>query len=92
MRKVYVRKDEFGNITHVCGVDQPGEDLQEMDVSDSAVQSVLKPTETYIHRRLKSISEGGYGTPNEQFEIINEQGLAAWQQHCARIKQNHPKP
>lgn len=42
--------------------------------------------------RQSSVADGGYGTYNEQFEILGEQGIGAYQQHVAAVKTRHPKP
>ena len=68
-------------------------DGQEYISSESEeYQLFLNPPETYIDKRLKNIADGGYGTINEQLEIMNEQGFEAWQAHCATVKVNNPKP
>lgn len=51
----------------------------------------ITPEKTWQEKRRASIAEGGYGTWQEQLEMINEQGLEAWQAHCAQVKLNIPK-
>jgi hypothetical protein len=46
---------------------------------------------TYAEKRRQPIAKGGYGTCNEQLEIMNEQGFEAWQAHCAEVKTRFPK-
>jgi hypothetical protein len=43
-------------------------------------------------KRQASIANGGYGTDPEQFEILGEQGIGAYQQHIAAVKARHQKP
>ncbi|HUT86404.1 MAG TPA: hypothetical protein VMW66_06190 [Elusimicrobiales bacterium] len=45
----------------------------------------------YAQKRQQSIAKGGYGTWQEQMEILNEQGLEAFQTHCAAVKARFPK-
>ena len=45
----------------------------------------------YAKQRQQPISKGGYGTWQEQLEILNEQGLEAFQTHCAAVKARYPK-
>jgi hypothetical protein len=46
---------------------------------------------TYAQKRMQSIAQGGYGSWNEQMEMMNEQGFEAWQAHCAAVKARFPK-
>jgi hypothetical protein len=41
--------------------------------------------------RKKNVASGGYGTDAEQWEILGEQGIDAFEQHIADVKAAHPK-
>jgi hypothetical protein len=57
--------------------------------------AIAKDSTDYLNdvyaKRKASIANGGYGTPEEQFEILGEQGPGAYQQHIAAVKLAHPK-
>ena len=59
---------------------------------DARIVGMLTPTESYADKRKKSMADGGYGTFEEQLEMINEEGLDAWRAHCQSVKDNNPKP
>lgn len=46
---------------------------------------------SYIEKRKVSIEEGGYGTIEEQLEILSEQGIDAYMGHIKKIKEKWPK-
>ena len=45
----------------------------------------------YKKLRQQPIADGGYGTWQEQLEILNEQGLEAFKTHCTAVKARFPK-
>jgi len=47
---------------------------------------------TFADKRQKPTSQGGYGTWQEQLEILGEQGIGTFQQHITNVKTAHPKP
>ncbi len=55
-------------------------------------ETITVPDKTWLEKRLANVDDGGYGTTGEQFEILGEQGIGAYQQYIARVKVNHPKP
>ncbi len=59
-------------------------------VGDAVVQGFVPPT--LIEKRVASLAEGGYGTVNEQLEMLYDQGLDAWRQHISAVKRRYPKP
>ena len=42
---------------------------------------------TYIDLRI-----AGYGSPEQQLEMIEEQGIDAWRDHIRAVKEAHPAP
>ena len=62
--------------------------LAELEAVDQAELDVVH----YSKRRKQSRTDGGYGTTNEQLEIIGEQGIGAFQQHINAVKVRYPKP
>ncbi len=48
--------------------------------------------ETYLSMRIKALAQDGYGTAQEQLEILGEQGIDAFQVHVAAVKAKYPKP
>jgi hypothetical protein len=63
--------------------------VSESDFQDLITQA--RPADTWQKKRQKSFVKGGYGTWQEQMEIIGEQGIDAFQAHIAKIKSDHPK-
>ena len=47
--------------------------------------------ESYIDKRVKSLSDGGYGTIKEQLEMIGELGMTDFKNHIKSVKTRHPK-
>ena len=77
-----------------------GEKIVDVDVAAQTV-TVTRPAvakdaadllQDVIDARLAPIADGGYGTLGEQFEILGEQGVGAFQEHIAAVKLAHPKP
>jgi len=87
----YIDRDENNNIIGVYASLQK-EGQESVDITSQEYLDYISPPETYLDERKKNLADGGYGTWQEQFEIMNEQGFAAWQTHCAAIKTNIPKP
>lgn len=46
----------------------------------------------YSEKRCASIADGGYGTVEEQLELLGEEGIGKFQAHIAQVKLAHPKP
>ena len=46
----------------------------------------------YAEKRRSSIADGGYGTWQEQLELLGEHGIGAFQRHIASVKAGYPKP
>ena len=88
---MYINRDQNGKINQAFSRCQFVGQEYISDENEEYI-SYINPPETYIQKRLKNISDGGYGTINEQLEIMNEQGFEAWQAHCTTVKQNNPKP
>lgn len=89
----YIHKEGFKIIgDYPCP--QDGITTEEMQHDDPELIALYNPPETYSQKRRKSLANGGYGTVEEQLEIIGEGGpsaLAIFQAHIAKIKANHPK-
>lgn len=58
----------------------------------TTAENVVNAATAWLRGRKGTVAEGGYGTSAEQFEILGEQGIGAYQQHIATVKTNHPKP
>ena len=46
----------------------------------------------YITQRKQSIVNGGYGTLQEQFEILGKQGIVGYQKHFNAVRARYIKP
>jgi len=57
------------------------------DISDPTIFAKKRYADL---RRLAPIPHG-YGSKEEQLEMQQEQGLSAWQDHCANVKAAWPK-
>ncbi len=57
--------------------------------SDNATKALHE--KTWVDNRKSSILDGGYGTIQEQLEIIGEQGVTAFKSHIAQVKTRFPK-
>ena len=51
----------------------------------------VEPEPSWLDKRLANMENGGYGTTGEQFEMIGEQGMEAYQAHIAKVKSDIPK-
>jgi hypothetical protein len=66
--------------------------VSEFDAYENAINEYAPDnTMSYAEKRRQPIAKGGYGTWNEQLEIMNEKGFEAWQNHCAAVKERFPK-
>lgn len=66
--------------------------IQELDAWESKIgEYAPENLMSYADKRRQSIEKGGYGSWNEQLEMMNEQGFEAWQAHCAAVKARFPK-
>ena len=59
--------------------------------NDTRLAKVGYADKTYIEKRQMTLAGGGYGSWQEQLEMINEKGVAVWQAHCTTVKNNIPK-
>lgn len=64
---------------------------QEFVKDDVSELQEFETKDNYQTRRRKNIADGGYGTWQEQLEMIQEKGINAWKNHCAQVKLDHPK-
>ena len=54
--------------------------------SGGVIEPYVAPEKSYTEKRMEE-----YGSVQEQFEFITENGLTAWQTKVAEIKARHPK-
>lgn len=66
---------------------------EEEEELNSRVPDIEAMTLKDVYRkRTASLSDGGYGTTGEQFDMIYHDGLDTWKVHIEAIKENLPKP
>lgn len=65
--------------------------LQLKDYGDDLSDKTAFSKNRYAELRRKSPVPYGYGSKEEQMEIMQEQGFTAWQDHCQQVKTNWPK-
>lgn len=79
----------------------PGEETRHVELSadeqakrqqDQARHQAEQQANAHLNKRLTTIADGGYGSTQEQLEILGEQGIEAFQAHIAAVKAAHPKP
>lgn len=51
----------------------------------------VAPVPTWEDNRTGNKASGGYGTSSEQFEILGEDGMEAYQSHINAVKLRYPK-
>jgi hypothetical protein len=56
------------------------------------LESPKRELKEVIRKRQASIANGGYGTPEEQLDILINQGFAALKAHSDKVKKNFVKP
>lgn len=87
--KVYIKRNEAGDVIERYGSPQKGrDDLEKIDSGDPAVVKMGNPTETSEQKRVKSIAKGGYGTLYEILEFIRTHNYAELQEHLNNIESN----
>jgi len=62
-----------------------------VDAGTHEVLPMADYTPHYSELRCQSKALGGYGTIEEQLEILGEKGITAFQEHIKAIKVAHPK-
>lgn len=78
----------FDPETHFCQFEDNAWVIREISKLEPTEEEEPEPYEpTYMDFRLQE-----YGSPMEQLEFITENGLEAWQQKVAEIKNKYPKP
>ena len=65
--------------------------IQEWIDEGNTPEPYVEPEPSWIEKRLANMENGGYGTTGEQFEMIGEQGMEAYQAHIAKVKTDIPK-
>lgn len=65
--------------------------VEEDDARLSKVKFQNEDLIDYKTKRQRSIADNGYGSWQEQLEMMNERGFDAWQAHCADVKKRFPK-
>jgi len=65
--------------------------IQEWIDDGNTPDPYVEPEPSWLDKRLANIENGGYGTTGEQFEMIGEQGMDAYQAHIAKVKSDIPK-
>lgn len=65
---------------------------QEAHEAKKAAEAAAKPLNDCYAARTANVADGGYGTIQEQLEMIGEQGYDAFQAHIQAVKAAHPKP
>ena len=76
--------DDMGNRHRVI--------IQKWMDAGGVVTPYVPPVLTWDQNRQANIVSGGYGTSAEQFEILGEQGIGAYQIHINAVKARYPKP
>ena len=67
------------------------EEIQDWIDAGNTVEPYVAPEPSWLDKRLANMADGGYGTTGEQFEMIGEQGMEAYQAHIAKVKSDIPK-
>jgi hypothetical protein len=67
------------------------EEIQDWIDAGNTVEPYVAPEPSWLDKRLANMASGGYGTTGEQFEMIGEQGMDAYQAHIAKVKTDIPK-
>jgi len=65
--------------------------IQEWIDAGNTPTPYVEPEPSWLDKRLANMADGGYGTTGEQFEMIGEQGMEAYQAHIAKVKSDIPK-
>jgi len=86
---MFVDRNKQGNITGVYARKQK-RGQKSIAADDSELLAFQNPIPEYVRLRKQAISEGGYGTVDDQLEIIGEQGVAAFKTHVAAVKARFP--
>ncbi len=87
VREVSVEADDDGTTeTHYSYFKIELEDRGD-DLSDPSAFAKRR----YADLRRLAPMPHGYGTVQEQLEMLQEKGFAPWQDHCQQVKNNFPK-
>lgn len=82
----------FSRWDNLDGFEAIDENSQELkDYLGKTGSYLPENTMSYTEKRRRQLSEGGYGTWQEQLEMIHEQGFDQWLIHCQKVKQNFPQ-
>jgi hypothetical protein len=83
-----VKPPEFNKETHTCSFNGTEWIVKEIPQPEPDPKPEPEPyVETYADKRRKE-----YGFAHEQIEFITENGIEAWQNRVASIKEKYPKP
>ena len=92
----YEMEDRSGGIVNIPEDPLNKEYIQMMEEVELGTSEIIdKPLDhvpTWSDKRREKVASGGYGTWQEQMEIIGEQGIDAFQEHIQTVKAAIPKP